>query len=489
MFMKKIKYIVIASFITTGLLTTSSCKKYFDINVSPNSPLSAPIEQQLSSLTVNTGFYAGSDMNRISSIIMQQWSGQSSGTQNLTQLYEKYLIQGSDENNAWSAMYATILNDAENIIQVAGQTGSPHYSGVAKILKAYGYQITVDAFGDIPFSETQQITLNTQPKYDSAEQIYPALIKLLDEGIAEVNAATSSKSPGLNSTIYPNASFATAKLNWIKFANTLKLRMFLHYSEKDPAFAKAQIDQLINSGATFIAANADNFQMAFQNLAAAKNPIDQYETARAGYLVANDRLVTIMNTNVDPRRQFYFTQFPAGSGLYKGSIGGAPASQDYSKIHTYLRGGAGTTYTGDAPIRMLTFAEYNFIRAEAALRFASPGVAQDFYVAGITASMNSAGVAAGDIATYILAHGTLLGTPAQQLQQIITEKYVANYGVISEPWTDWRRTGYPAITIPTNAVVQFVPRSLYYAQSEIDLNPNAKQKTGLDVRIFWDTRQ
>lgn len=487
--MKKIKYIVIASFFTIGLMTTSSCKKYFDINKDPDALLVAPIEQQLTSLTVNVGFYSGSDMNRISSIIMQQWSGQSSGTQNLTQLYEKYLIQGSDENNSWASMYATILNDAENIIKLGTETGSPHYSGVAKILKAYGYQITVDAWGDVPYSETQQLTLNSQPKYDSAEQIYTSLIKLLDEGIAEVNATTSNKSPGVNSTIYPG-TFATTKNNWIKFANTLKLRLYLHYSEKDPAFAKAQIDQLINSGATFLAANADNFQMSFVNQAASKNPIDQYETARAGYLVANDRLVTIMNNNVDPRRQFYFTQFPAGSGLYVGSIGGAPASQNYSKIHTYLRGAlTGTVYTGDAPIRMLTFAEYNFIRAEAALRFSSPGIAQTFFTAGITASMNSAGVASGDLAAYLLAHGTLTGTPAQQLQQIITEKYVANYGVISEPWTDWRRTGYPAIVPPTNAVVSYVPRSLYYAQSEIDLNPNAKQKTGLDVRIFWDTRQ
>jgi len=139
---------------------------------------------------------------------------------------------------------------------------------------------------------------------------------------------------------------------------------------------------------------------------------------------------------------------------------------------------------------MLTFAEYNFIRAEAALRFASPGVAQAFYTAGITASMEDAGVASGAITTYLAANGILTGTPAQQLEQIINEKYVANYAVIVEPWTDWRRTGYPAsIVPPSNAVVQFVPRSLYYPQSEIDLNPNAKQKSGLNTRIFWDTRQ
>jgi hypothetical protein len=485
--MKKIKYKVVVSLFLMGIITMSSCKKFYDINSDPDSVQSAPIEQQLSSLTVNVGFYAGSDINRITSLIMQQYSGQSSGTQNNTQLYEKYLIQGSDENNAWSAMYATILNDAENIIKEAKATNSPHYSGVAKILKAYAYQISVDVWGDIPFSEAQQLTVNTQPKYDSAEQIYKSLITLLDEGIAEVNAPTSVKSPGTNSTIYPGA-FTATKTNWIKFANTLKMRIYLHYSEKDATFAKTQIDQLIAANAPVFTSNSDNFQMVFVDAAASRNPIDQHETARAGYLVANDKLVGIMNAKADPRRPFYFTQFPAGSGLYKGALGGDAPSQDYSKLHAYLRGFANNTYTGAAPIRMLTFAEYNFIRAEAALRFASPGVAQAFFTAGITASMTGAGVSTTDIATYLAANGVLAGTPAQQLAQIITEKYIASYGVIAEPWTDWRRTGYPAISPPTNAVVNFVPRSLYYPQSEIDLNPNAKQKAGLNVRVFWDTR-
>ena len=485
--MKKFKYSVIIAFLTIGVLTTSSCKKFFDINSDPDAVLAAPIEQQLSSLTVNMGFYAGSDVNRYTSLIMQQFSGQSSGTQNNTQLFEKYLIQGSDENNAWSSMYATILNDAENIIKNANETGNPHYSGVAKIIKAYAYQITVDVWGDIPFSETQKLTENTQPKYDTAESIYTELIKLLDQGIAEVSATTSNKSPGTNSTIYPG-TFANTKANWIKFANTLKLRIYLHYSEKNAAFAKAQIDQLISSGVPLFASNADNFQMAFVNQAASRNPIDQHETARAGYLVANDKIVTLMNNKLDPRRPFYFTQFPAGSGLYKGAISGDAPSQNYSKLHSYLRGFANNAYTGDAPIRMLTFAEYNFIRAEAALRFNSPGVAQTFFTAGITASMTDAGVSTADIATYLAANGTLVGTTDQQLSQIITEKYIASYGVIAESWTDWRRTGYPAIAPPANAVVPYVPRSLYYPQSEIDLNPNAKQKPGLNVRVFWDTR-
>ena len=486
--MKNIKNKIIAALFLVAFVV-SGCD-FGDTNEDPSSVIAAPINQQLTSLTVNVGFFAGSDLNRYSSLIMQQYSGQTTAATTQMQFFEQFQIVGSDLNNAWSNIYATILNDAENIINDANVSNSPHYSGVAKILKAYTYQLAVDTWGSIPYSEAQKLAGNLKPKYDTDESIYAELIKLLDQGIAEVNAQTSTLSPGTNSTIFPG-TFTTTKNNWIKFANTLKLRIYLHYSEKDAAFAKSNIDALVNSGAPLMSSNAVSFQMNFFDVANARNPIDQFETNRVGNLVVNAKIITMMNAKTDPRRQFYFTQLPAGSGQYVGAVSGAPAGpSNYSRFHTYLRGAFnGSTYTGAAPIRMLTFAEYNFIRAEAALRFASPGSAQTFFEAGIRASMESAGVAAADITTYLAANGTLSGSAAQQLEQIINEKYVANYGVVMEPWTDFRRTGYPALTLPSNAIVPYFPRSLFYPQSELDLNPeNVTQKKDMSVRVFWDKR-
>ncbi|MBC7615476.1 MAG: SusD/RagB family nutrient-binding outer membrane lipoprotein [Pedobacter sp.] len=488
--MKTFKNIFTTSLIVTIILCSSSCKKFYDINADPDAILEAPLPTILTSATVNIGYFSGSDLNRYSSLIMQQFSGQSTGTLNQTQQYEKYEITGNDANNLFSTAYATILNDLETIITRGTAEGSPHYTGEAKILKAYMYQTLVDAFGDLPYSESQKLTLNLAPKYDDDEAIYTAIIALCDQGIAEVNAAVSKQSPGSNSTIYPG-TFATTKTNWVKFANTLKLRLFLHYSEKNAAFTTSSMNTLINAGAQFLGSNADNFQMAFVNAASARNPFDSFETGRPGYLVANNTLLTMMDSQNDPRRAAYFTAF-ATAPFYRGAKGGDPGNAPlYSKLHTYLRGAlVGAAYSGAAPVRMLTFAEYNFIRAEAALRFGitSGGTAQSFFAAGITASLTDAGVAAVDQSTYLAASGTLTGSNTEQLKQIIEQKYIASYGLIMEPWTDWRRTGFPAITPPVNALVTTVPRSLYYPQSEIDYNPNAKQKTSLSVRTFWDTR-
>src|SRR5204863_3028794 len=109
---------------------------------------------------------------------------------------------------------------------------------------------------------------------------------------------------------------------------------------------------------------------------------------------------------------------------------GVNANSNYSRIHTFLRGTvtAGSappfTYSGAAPQRMFSFAEYNFIRAEAAL-MGAPGDPQAFFTAGINASMTEAGVSGANITTYLAANGTLTGTNAQNLQQIIEEKYIA----------------------------------------------------------------
>ena len=70
------------------------------------------------------------------------------------------------------------------------------------------------------------------------------------------------------------------------------------------------------------------------------------------------------------------------------------------------------------------------------------------------------------------------------------QKNIALFGVSVEPWTDWRRTGFPVLTVPSNVIngVTAVPRSLFYPQSEIDLNPNCpgQKNPSLQDRVFWD---
>jgi hypothetical protein len=507
--MKKLQSSIIFALVLFTV-SISSCKKYLDINTDPDRIPAAniPIAQLLTNAQINQANDAGGDFWRFSGLIVQYISGQASQP-NQTYEYGRYNIAGSDQDNLWANVNSNTLSDLELVIKNATAGGSPHYSGVAKIMKAYEYQLAVDTWGDIPYSEAQGLAEVRAPKYDKAEDIYKNIITLLNEGITEVNAATSNLSPASNSIIY-SGTFTSTKANWVRFANTLKMRLFLHYSKKDPAFMVSQMNALIASGAQFFTSNADNYQFNFRNEPNARNPIDQFERARSNYLYADDRIVSLMNSKDDPRRATYFTPFSYTSNpaTYKGVKPGDPATVNYSRMHTYLRGAVvGTpaasafnasggivsstaiTYTGDAPLRMVTYPEYCFIRAEVALRgVGAIADAQVWFANGITASMQQAGVASASITTYLATNGTLAGTTADQLRQVLEEKYISNYGIAIEPWTDYRRTGIPSLTPPSNALENAVPRSLFYPQSEIDLNPNApSQKPNQQVRIFWDT--
>ena len=500
--MKKILIIISALF----LVGLSSCKKYLDINTDPDriAETAAPIDLLLTNVTVNTGFASGSDLNRYGALLVQQFSGQTTGGETQTQQYEKYLLQSADVNNMWGSFYATTLNDIEVIIRLATAQNAPYYRGVARLLKAYNYHHLVDAYGDVPYTEAQQASANPSPKFDEGSTVYANLLTTIDAGLADLNSVSTGLAPGTNSTIY-SGSFTTRRANWIKFGNTLKLRLLLHYSKVNRADMVSKMTAAVNlASASFFAANADNFEMPFFNVTNRENPIHQFELRRTNYLFPNKFLVDAMNSKSDPRRPFFFTPFPFTSTNYVGAVAADAQSQKYSRMHTYLRGGAtggtpkadgsidplpasgGITYDGIAPIRMLTFAEYNFIRAEAAV-YGVPGDAQTFFQAGIRASMLAAGVSETNITTYIAANGVLAGTEAQRVSQIIGEKYVANYGVMQESWTDWRRTGFPVITKVANAVTTDIPRSLPFPQSEIDANRNAPpQKPNLLVRVFWD---
>jgi hypothetical protein len=487
-----------------------SCKKFYDVNTDPNNLTDAPIPQLLPAITVNVGYMGASDLYRYTGLIAQQFSGNTTNTSQTFREYERYSINNSDVNNPWNNIFNVTLADVAKLITKAEAEGSPHYAGVAKLLKCYVYQVTVDSWGDVPYSEASKFADNLTPKYDDDEAIYKDLITTIDAAIVNLNAPASVLEPNSNTTIYASSSWTDSKLKWIKFANTLKLRLYLHYSQKDPAFATAQMTALINSGAQFMTATTDNFQMPFLAESGRQNPNASVEGGQfRNAFFPNRTIVNIMNGKSDPRRDPYYLPFPYNSNpkTYKGASALDPFSIAYSRLNTFLKGSStintafsmnpdgsitdgSISWSGNAPTRLLTFAEYNFIRAEAAL-MGAPGDAQVFFEAGIRASMTDAGVATADANAYVLANGTLTGTNTQKLEKIITEKFVANFGVLVEPWTDWRRTGYPSAIVPlpiSVAAYATIPRTIIYPLGESNTNPNTPKRTDLSQRVFWDTR-
>ncbi len=155
------------------------------------------------------------------------------------------------------------------------QAASPRYAGISKIMQAFTFSITTDAWGDIPFSEALRFEGNLRPVYDRSEDVYTGILALIDSGVEDLSKQ-SEFIPAGEDLIYGGD---LAK--WRRFANTLKLRLYVHYYPKVPATATSNINRLIALGPTaFMNSNADNFQLTFGAVIGNQNPIHQFELSR-----------------------------------------------------------------------------------------------------------------------------------------------------------------------------------------------------------------
>ncbi len=511
----------LATVFTVLIMTAGSCDKFLDVNIDPNLTVDNPPNLILPSAGSMLGFVMGSDLNRYSLLWSQQIAAQA-GRQ--TETYDTYTLQPTEVNNVFRTnIYGGILMDLERILAKPTATTHPHYYGIAKIMKAFTYIIASDCWGDVPFTEALQGDKSVfQPKTDPSQAVYTSALRLLDEGIAEMRKTAPPTIATVGNDDYFYGGSANA-IRWVRFANSVKLRIYLHWSTLSNADRAAMTSFINGTPATdFMQSTADDFNIAFETTARRQNPIHQFILDRQDDITTSSTLVDMMNTKVDPRRTTYFTPMPFSMALLaapptgntgyvglRNGTGGGLINNNYSRIHTYTRGAVtggnvpgpslgvtGITYAGNAPVRILSFAEYSFIRAEFALRFNIGGdaaTAQTFYQAGVRASMANAGISATATDAYIAAQGTLTGSVEDQLKKLIEEKFVANFMVAVEPWNDWRRTGYPLLNLlPTTVNAgnnRRVPRVLPYPQQEVDANPNMKQRTSLsETPVFWDVR-
>ncbi|MES1249313.1 MAG: SusD/RagB family nutrient-binding outer membrane lipoprotein, partial [Chitinophaga rupis] len=211
------------------------------------------------------------------------------------------------------------------------------------------------------------------------------------------------------------------------------------------------------------------------------------------------RLLNLMKSLNDTVRLAKFFTKPGGkfSGFDNGSTATPPTQATRSRYNTYLTGdrsgdAASGKAGGDSSIKLLTFFQVNFILAEAVVTLGITGDANAYYQAGIKASMQKVGMDTAAISQYFTDNPTvvtLAGTPDQQVQQIITQKYIAWIGNGIEAFNDYRRTGYPVLALPQNATgdnPNVIPTRLPYTNQELSRNPNAPNpRPKVDVKLWW----
>ena len=383
--------------------------------------------------------------------------------------------------NHWSTLYRNVLLDLKSAKEFVEE--NPILSEAEKatriaqieVLSVYCWQVLVDSFGDIPYSQALNTVEYPLPAYDDAATIYEDLI-------ARINAAI----PNLTGTGFETDNLYFGDIQaWQKFAASLKLRLGIRLADVNPGLASNTVESAFNTGV--FTSNSDNASFAYLGISN-PNPVwtDLVQSGRKDFVVANT-IVDVMNALEDPRRTVYFDD-NLGPDTYDGGIYGANNTYDnYTQIGPVL-------LDPTTPVSLMDFAEVSFYLAEASARgFNVGGTAEAYYNQAITASFDYWGVA--DVAGYLARTDVAYATaPGDWRAKIGLQFWLAMYNRGFEGWTAWRTFDTPALNLP--AITENpVPTRYTYPINEQNLNEqnwlNASEAIGGDTkttRLFWDTQ-
>lgn len=483
-----------------------------DVNVNPNSPTDAPAPN----LFVNAARLGVSRWQGAANLRQFELVAQHMAEVQYPET-DAYVRLGSGFTSAnFDAAYAGELKDFQQVIVKGKAQGFPGYWAPAQIMQAWEFGVITDLFGDVPYSGAlrgDSIGLGPvriQPQYDPQQAIYTDLFARLAEATAALDAPLAVNL-GAADRLYGGDRAA-----WQRFSNSLRARHALRMVNVDPAKADAELRAAFTAPGGVFTTNAHTARLPYPGVGGTQdNPWWTNFQTRDDQRVS-DRLMFYLKgwSNADapawtdPRLAVY-AQPARADGAYRGLANALTHGEANAQLETTSRPGSifygGTTAYGtfagpgaSTPAYILTNAEVQFIRAEAAERGLgglTPAQAAGFYEAGIRSSMAQWGVTnTAAIDAYLAQPQVAYQGGTEGLRQIATQKWIALYADGAQAWSEWRRTCQPGNVRPgPEAALNQVPRRLQYSDTEVTTNATnvaaAVARQGADVlttRIWWD---
>ncbi|MBL7858570.1 MAG: SusD/RagB family nutrient-binding outer membrane lipoprotein [Cyclobacteriaceae bacterium] len=462
----------------------SSCEDFLDINTDPNNPASSTPQLTLPAAQVQLAVQLEAQYNILGSVLAHYWTQGPTASQYSG--IEQYNITTTNYTGTWAAMYAGnpgagfdtgVLSDLEFVRKAALANGQANYAAVAQLLQVYAYQILVDLYDKVPYSEALKGKEGIlSPRFDNGDVIYDDLVLKIDEALSWISV--SAPAPGNDDLI-----FRGDMTLWRKFGNTLKLKIFVRQALARPAKAQEGIEELYAANAQFLSTGEDA-RVSFSTATGNENPLwQELNLTTPQNLVASKTSIDALQNNSDSRIQALYDVAPV-TGQYDGLIQGTGTSAG-GVYNDYARPDAAIILTKSAPVYLMTGYESLFLQAEAVQRGWGSGSAKALYDAAVLASFafwglnGSAMVGAGGEYEYDNALAT-----------IYYQKWLAFNGKQGyEGWTEWRRTGVPVLqkSIQGAPLTNVFPLRLIWPTNEVSSNPNVPALTTVDTPVWWDT--
>lgn len=402
-------------------LMVTGCKSDFltggELSTDPNRPSTATTNQLFAGAEAAIWALLGSDPARVTGM----WSRQFAGGQNQYQSIWNYVYDEGVQSGYTSGLYAAGgLVDIVHAQQVSAEEQNFALLGILQVQEGITMGTGADLFGNLVYKEA--LSGNVNPILDDQLTVYDSVQKVLSAAIVNMASTAATSSPPAAADLVYAGDMAA----WTALAHTLKARFYLHTAEVRPgAYAQA-----LAEAEQGIASDGGNYFGAFTANAAEQNFYYQFEipAARAGYLIPDPQFVALLASRSDPRRAEYFN---AGATR----LSGARLAPDFQQP-------------------FVTYDENTLIWAEAAYRTGDQVTA--------LAKLNE------ERANHGLSSEVVAGQAL--LNEILLEKYIADFQLGHEAWNDYKRTCTP--NFPPTQAGKKMPGRMYYDANERLTNTN-----------------
>lgn len=464
------------------LVLITSCTSDFEkINTNPNFPVDVEPSLLFRKVIYNYGEAMSYEGFVAGNLLSQQLTALDFN------LFDRHALKSPQlGGNPWPVFYSN-LRDNEIILNKAKNNPTfKVYEGPALIFKAYMAMALTDLFGDVPYSDAFNGDNKTvTPKYDTQEAIYLAdggILDSLKKGIIAIENYTGNL-PLTGDVLY-NGNLDS----WILFANSLRIKALIRISSKQNI--NKELQEIVTDG-NYIANNAQNAIFNFTDGEPNNFRMARLRVGDFNNFVMSKTIEEILKELNDPRIQTFFRPSSTPPNNYNGLINGIDASKTTISLGDYsLAGFIFREHAGNLQANYMTAWETNFLLAEAAHKGFITHNAKSLYELATTQAFRYWNTNIPN--DYLTTTASFDDTKA--LEQIITQKWIANIINGYEGWIEYRRTGFPNLN-PISASLNnnLIPVRMPYPAEEASLNntnyelaAQATNGNSINFGVWWN---
>lgn len=418
------------------------------------------------------------------------WMQTQADINGISSVDDAYFIGGDALDNTWRMFYADVLGNLDAATRIAEENGELKRAAVFTVFKSIVVQQLSDLWGDVPFSDAfgavnDSGEPNFTPAYDSQRDIYLNLIDELYDAAATLDGEETLF--GAEDWIYQGD-----EAQWRRLANSMIVKLCLRMSKVEPVLSQTLATPVLQD---------DDFMQSdesalFPHSSFARSPFYELHNTGQGMRNPSEFLVELLKSTGDPRLQSFVEIAPETIVLGNPDYVGVPNFLISSQIDPDELNSFTTSYIGvafqeeDRPTPLLSYAEVQFLLAEAALNgWPTSGASELYYVQGVTSDMDFHGVDEAAAQYYLVDNG-FDGT----IETIALEKWKSLIYINPiEQFAEYRRLGIPVLLDSDGQPIDpnQVPSRLAYPNSEISLNGSNVSAVGegindFDTPVWWD---